>query len=186
MAYDKFEKPFPCLCKAGQLIAQWEEHDTWPSPNRHYTWYFACEKCAAEYEVYGEFKPAIVRVEDAKQHRALTEGYRKACSELEEYAVAHYEKQWVDYISRLPSKKAMHSALGSHMSYSTFLKLAQSRQGVESEARSRFRSDPKRCIDFFGMEDSEVSRLHAQAERLNNAKIEFWRGIEKHGFPLQE
>lgn len=184
MAYDKCEMSFPCLCKAGHLIAEWEEHDTWPSPNKHYSWHFDCEACAAEHTIYGEVKAAIVRTADAERHQTMTADYWKARGAIKEYATPRYEKQWVDYILKLPSRRAMHSAIGASISYSTFLNRSTSQKAIEYEARTRFHVAPKKCIDRLGITDDEIERLEAEAERLDTAKNEFWRTIEKHSLPI--
>jgi hypothetical protein len=51
------------------MVAEWEEHDTWPSTNHYYRWHFACPICATEYAFYPEDRPYMVRRKDADQHR---------------------------------------------------------------------------------------------------------------------
>lgn len=67
MGYDNMERAFPCLCGKGQMLAEWKEHDTWPSSNRYIKWHFECADCAAEYEFTDFIDAQVVRKTDAQK-----------------------------------------------------------------------------------------------------------------------
>jgi len=120
MGYEQMSSSFDCLCGNGHIVAQWEEHDTYPSPNRHYTWSFQCPACAAEYEFYTYILgPYIVRKVDVKKHRAIVKNASIASGKLHQ-AAKKYEQQWVAYVLSLASKAAMHRITSSNVDMPDF------------------------------------------------------------------
>jgi hypothetical protein len=115
---------------------------------------------------------------------AMSAEHHAAFNRLYEVAVPRHQQKWVEYVASLPSKRAMYEVIGGG-SYSTFTRRARSRQGVENEARTKFRISPKSCVDQMGIHDAEVNELAAKAEVLEIAKDAFWDGIEKRSLPLQ-
>jgi len=191
MAYEKMDRAFPCVCGKGKMIAEWEEHDTWPSSNRSIVWRFECLECAVEYEFYHHH---IVRKRDADKHRAMSKDCNLARRRVLEVATPRYEQKWVDYVLSLPTKKAMHRAIARY-SLGTFLKQARSREWLEEEARTKFRTGPKECLDKLSLakarnllsekvHDPEVSELNATAEEAEKAADAFWESIDKKRVPL--
>ena len=73
MAYEKMEQSFPCRCGQGRMIAEWQEHDTWVSPNRSITWSFNCHNCSTEYEFYRKFASPcyVIRKVDGEKLRSM-------------------------------------------------------------------------------------------------------------------
>jgi hypothetical protein len=186
MAYEKMDRSFPCLCGSGEMIAEWEEHDTWPSPNRRIQWSFACANCAAEYEFYSHLVGLYtVRRGDADRHRELVRQYKSASIRVYEVASAKYEQRWVNYVLSRGTKAAMHRAIAPTTTYATFAKHAKYEGWVEREARNKFRSYPKDCLDRLGIEDAEVSELNAAVEARRKEASDFWENTKKTAVPFR-
>ena len=49
MAYEKMDREYPCPCGKGKMIAEWQEHDVYPSGNRLVRWRFECTECSDNY-----------------------------------------------------------------------------------------------------------------------------------------
>ncbi len=83
MAYEKMQRSFTCRCGKGRMIAEWEEHDTWVSPNRSITWSFDCPDCTEKYEFYDELasRRYVISKTDAEKLRSL-KGDRAASDAL--------------------------------------------------------------------------------------------------------
>jgi hypothetical protein len=164
------------------MIAEWEEHDTWPSTNRSITWSFACNNCAAGYEVYSYRGSYTVQKRDAERHRELLTAYRSASGRVYELASSKYEQRWVDFVLSRPTKAEMYRIIRPGMTYATFAKHANS-GWVEREARSHFQLHPKYCLDRLGIEDGEISELNAAAEAREKEATDFWENLEKTQVP---
>jgi hypothetical protein len=178
------ERSFPCKCGNGKIIAEWEEHDTWPSSNRCITWRFECDECAAQYVFYYNPRCCLVRQADADSHRAMIAAREAADSKVYEIA-KKYKQKWIDYVLHLPTKVAKHHAVGARSSYGTFLKKARSTEWLTSEAKDEFRMQPKRCIDRLGITDLEISELNAEAASARKTADEFWINIDKTDVPFR-
>jgi len=184
MAYEKMERTFPCMCGNGKMIAEWEEHDTWTSPNRHIHWRFECFYCTAEYVFYSPLVGwYVVRKGDAQKHRAMVLDYQAARRKRADI-VSKYEQRWVDHVLFLPTKTAMHHAI-SDCSYGTFLKRVRSAEWLEEEAKSRFRLRPGECLARLRIKDVEVNESAAAVKDLEKAADAFWESIDKKDVPLQ-
>ncbi len=54
------------------MVAQWEEHDTWPSRNRSLDWHWECATCSEQYDFYRELSTwYVIRKADADKLRSL-------------------------------------------------------------------------------------------------------------------
>jgi hypothetical protein len=184
MAYEEMESSFSCVCGAGKIVAAWSEHDTWPSPNKHYTWHFECSLCESEYEFYTPlYGNHIVRKIDADKHRAMLMDCENASRKTLDIA-AKYRQQWVDYVVSLPSQTARHHAIGNS-SYGTFLKRVKSPGWLEAEASSTFQVNPGKCLKQVRIHDMAVTESEAAAEALEKAAYDFWTEIDKKTLPLK-
>ncbi len=167
------------------MIAEWEEHDTWPSPNRNIQWSFACPACEAEYEFYGYILgPYTVRKGDAETHRALVGQLNEARRKVYEVASSRYEQRWVDHVLSRPTKAAMYRAIAPTTSYATFAKHANYEGSVERQARSGFQLHPKECMDRLGIEDAEVNALDSVREDREKGADDFWKNMDKTPVPF--
>jgi hypothetical protein len=186
MAYEKMERAFGCPCGNGEMIAEWAEHDTWPSPNRSIQWSFACPNCDVEYQFYGHLGvPHTVRKGDAEKHSELVRQHRAANRELCEVASARYEQRWVDYVLSFKTKAAMHRAIRPYITAATFSRHAKREGWVEREARSRFQVAPNDCLEHLGIYDAEVAELAAVAEMREKEAGAFWDSIDKTPVPFR-
>ena len=183
MGYEKMERAFPCLCGRGRMLAEWQEHDTWPSSSRCIRWHFECPDCAMGYEFVDILGQHIVGKGDALEYLTMRAAYDQAYQRVLDIAVPKYEEKWVEYVFSLPTKAAKHRALAG-CSYGTFLKRADDRRWLERQARSRFRYKAKDCLREMGIDDVEVNELNEAAEAARAAADSFWRGINKQEVPL--
>jgi hypothetical protein len=187
MAYEKMERTFSCMCSNGKMIAEWEEHDTWPGPgpNRNIRWRFECFHCTAEYIFYSPLVGLlyVVGKGDAQKHHAMVLDCQAARRRRADIA-SKYEQRWVDYVMSLPTRRAMHHAI-SDRSYGTFLKRSRSAEWLEEEAKSRFRQRPGECLARLKITDVEVNESAAAVEDLEKAAEAFWQGIDKKDVPPQ-
>lgn len=123
------------------MTAEWEEHDTWPSSNRHLNWSFECPKCKSEYVFYNHGSTHIVRTEDAEKHRAMLADRDAARRQAYDVAAPRYEQKWIDHVLSLPTKVAMKNALANASSYGTFL----AQRGIEPWLPARARASYDEC-----------------------------------------
>lgn len=172
------DRSFPCLCGKGKMLAEWSEHDTWPSPNRSISWSFNCHDCQAKYTFAG-WRPHIVLRADAEKHAALTKASHKAKADVRTAAAKH-EERWVKFVMASGTKIEMNRLVGSG-SYGTFLKYA-SRPGWIQEQASVV--SPKACLNHMKVSDPEVDALHEDATQAGKAADNFWKSIEKKHVPL--
>lgn len=181
MGTDRMERNFPCLCGKGDMLAEWSEHDTWPSPNRSIAWSFECADCDAQYEFYGEY---IIKKTDAAKVRALTAEVLAANNNLCKAATAKYEKRWVELVAAQPTKKAQHRLL-RYFSYGTFLKDASRPGFIEQQSKMHFQVAPKDCLDHLGIVDAEIDGLEGIAKAAAEVGQNFWNSIEKRTVPYR-
>src|SRR6266436_5664864 len=121
MGYDQMEREFPCPCGKGTILASWEEHDTWPSPNRSIDWAFKCSDCEKQFCFGGLFSADyILRLEDAEKAGELRMRQEKARNAVYDFAGPLYEEKWLAYVGSLGTKRAMNDAIGGG-GYGTFL-----------------------------------------------------------------
>ena len=184
MGYETERRTFPCQCGSGKLIGEWEEHDTWPGTSRHIEWRFECPECAGKYVFYPRTDRHIVQRLDADRLAAMMAEYQVAFQKFCDLAAQRYEDKWTEYVATLPTKRAMHEVIGSG-SYGTFLKRATSRERLDFEAKAKFHFNPMKCLNWMGIQDSEVSVLHAEAEKLRSAKDTLWESVDKHPVPMR-
>ena len=164
MAYDKFERSFPCPCGNGQVIAEWEEHDTWPGSNRYPTYKLCCDECAQHLCIsYVKGRVCLLPREDDEKKRR----YEQDISELErsmgELATSGYLEEWRKHIKSLPSKAAMCRAMFYSGTEGTFRRNVRTESELERAIEDALRFRPKRCLAGIGIEDSD---LNASARRL--------------------
>lgn len=183
MGYTRMECSFPCPCKRGTMVASWEEHDTWPQPNRYVDWAFHCDECEKTSCFAGFLSTYILSREDAKKLSELSSLQSEAQAAVKQFAVPVYEERWVQYVCSLPTTVAAHEAISRH-SYEVFLENNRLPGWIDEEARSAFREDPKRCIDLMRVEDAEVKRLTEAVEAAHRTHDEFWESIPKTSLPF--
>jgi hypothetical protein len=178
MGTDRFERNFLCLCGKGEILAEWSEHDTWPSPNKSIGWSFICDDCDAKYAFSGD---VIILRADADKYRELWLASEAANNKVYP-AAAKCEERWLRFVMACGTKKEMNRLVGSG-SYGTFLKYASRPGWIENQTRLHFKVSPKACLDHMGINDAEVSALHEAASAARKTADEFWRTIEKKDVP---
>jgi hypothetical protein len=182
MGTDKMDRSFPCLCGKGEMLAEWSEHDTWPSPNRSIGWSFQCPDCEAKYVFAGIWTEIILRT-DAEKLAELASESEAAKAKVYEVAGPRYEERWVKFVASQGTKKEQNRLIGSG-SYGTFLKYASRPGWIEYKSKLRFQVAPKKCLDQMNVADPEVSALHEAAVAAQRATDDFWHSIEKKAVPL--
>jgi len=181
MGTHKMDRSFPCLCGKGEMLAEWSEHDTWPSSNRGISWSFNCPDCQAKFVFVGLWTEIILRT-DAEKHSALETASRAAKAEVRKVA-ARYEDRWVQFVMASGTKKEMNRLVASG-SYGTFLKYASRPGWIEEQAKVHFYVAPKECLDHMKVNDTEVATLHEAAVVAEKAANDFWESIKKIDVPL--
>ena len=182
MGTDRMDRSFPCLCGKGEMLAEWSEHDTWPSPNRSIGWSFQCPDCEAKYVFSGMWTEIVSRV-DAEKYAQLAR--ESSAAKAKVYAVAgpRYEERWVRFVTSQGTKKEMNRLI-SYGSYGTFLKYASKPGWIENQSKVHFHVVPKECLDQMNVADPEVTGLHEVAVAAQKATDDFWRSVEKKDVPL--
>lgn len=179
------ESSFPCKCGGGNIVAKWEEHDTYPSSNRSITWRFECDECSNQYTFYDDLLGTVlVRKADAARDRALIATHTAANKKVYE-AAKQYQQRWIDFILHLPTKTEMRRVLGFSSTYGTFLKYTKSRGWLEREAKDVFSYNPKKCLTKMGIGDATVNELDAEARNAEKERKTFWENVEKTDVPLR-
>lgn len=185
MAYETMESASPCPCGNGKVIAEWQEHDVYPSSNPYRHWRFECSQCASRYVFYEHMGEYMVRKTDADEHRAMLADYGSACRKTNQIAEKRYEQRWLAHFLHLPNKRVMHRVLGvGRCSYGTFLKRSNSQEWLVAEAKGKFSSNLNACLNLLGVKDAEVNQLIAAADKMEKAADAFWNSIEKIHLPL--
>ena len=180
MAYEKVDRAFSCPCGKGEMIAEWEEHDVYPTGSRFVEWRFECPECAANYVFCEQY---VVRKDDAERHRAMSVHQASLRRVASETAARRYERQWADYVLSLPTRAAMHRAIGCG-GYGTFLKRAKSNEWVEAKARGKLHTSPEDCLLKLGIVDADVDEAISMAEDTRKAADALWMSVDKKHLPL--
>jgi hypothetical protein len=175
VSHETRERSFPCKCGRGKIVAEWEEHDTWPSSNQSITWHFECDECSDRYTFYDDLGTSLVRKSDAARDRLLIAAYKAANLNVYE-AAKRYEQQWIDYISDLRIKLEMRRVLGFN---SSFLIYTKSSGWLEREAKEVFSYRPKKCLTKMGISDATVDELDAKARNTEREREVFWAKVKK-------
>ena len=188
MAYEKMERSFPCPCKEGRIVAEWEEHDTWPSPNKYPTYRLECPACNARYSfsrILGYGTCLLLKADEETLGRYET-NIRRLKDDIEQLARPKYEQNWVDHVTKQKTRTAMHreiSRAGSYESKSGFMRLSRDPAQLDQVLRRAFRSSPVGCIEQLGIRDLGIETFVKELNDLKQECEEFLKILPKVRVP---